>query len=134
MRYKIRSYMFLAFPLLILFPIILYNYITPFFLPITQITEHTIQFYLKLQFDFIVKLWILYFNINNIRRNCFSVMKINDQNNLFFQTRYRRSIDFLVPFKLVTKLVYWDERYIIYIIHTYIYIYKNKIEPINFLP
>eukprot|EP00088_Acartia_fossae_P003902 TRINITY_DN11679_c0_g1_i1.p1 TRINITY_DN11679_c0_g1~~TRINITY_DN11679_c0_g1_i1.p1 ORF type:complete len:270 (-),score=52.98 TRINITY_DN11679_c0_g1_i1:495-1304(-) len=24
--------------------------------------------------------------------------------------RYRRSIDFLVPFKLVTKLVYWDER------------------------
>lgn len=24
--------------------------------------------------------------------------------------RYRRSINFLVPFKLVTKLVYWDER------------------------
>merc|ERR1740128_60199 len=24
--------------------------------------------------------------------------------------RYRKSIDFLVPFKLVTKLVYWDER------------------------
>ena len=24
--------------------------------------------------------------------------------------RYRRSIDFLVPFKLVTKLVFWDER------------------------
>jgi acyl-CoA thioesterase FadM len=24
--------------------------------------------------------------------------------------RYRRSIDFLVPFKLVTKLIYWDDR------------------------
>jgi len=35
--------------------------------------------------------------------------------NMFFvqhgaSIRYRKSINFLVPFKLVTKLVYWDER------------------------
>jgi hypothetical protein len=29
---------------------------------------------------------------------------------IFLLLRYRRSIDFLVLFKLVTKLLYWDER------------------------